>query len=238
MIENLDGANIAIQTEADLINQIRVSLNGKAAGGEGVTLPELSNPGDATKVLADYEFIDGEGNVVTGTMPDRTIIGQNGVVGYHESYPNTPISEAIRYFPVLNTDGVTRLCYQVPNGYYDTDSYVGAQVPMHGGGSVTPQSAAQSIVSPGTYVTGEIIIEAGTELNFEVIGGTAEPVNPKENTIWVNTNNQITSWQFDYVQPSNPSEGLVWFETISTTAPAEFNALSTNGIKIRLNFAR
>lgn len=76
------------------------------------------------------------------------------------------------------------------------------------------------------------------DLNFEVVGGTTEPVNPKENTIWVNTNNQITGWLFDYVQPSNPSEGLVWFEKISTTAPAEFNALSTNGIKIRLNFAR
>lgn len=36
----------------------------------------------------------------------------------------------------------------------------------------------------------------GAALNFKVMGGTAEPSNPKENTIWVNTNNPITGWQF------------------------------------------
>lgn len=36
----------------------------------------------------------------------------------------------------------------------------------------------------------------GAALNFKVMGGTSAPSNPKENTIWVNTNNLITGWQF------------------------------------------
>ena len=33
-------------------------------------------------------------------------------------------------------------------------------------------------------------------LNFEVVGGTSAPSNPKENTIWVNTDTEITGWDF------------------------------------------
>ena len=31
-------------------------------------------------------------------------------------------------------------------------------------------------------------------LNFEVVGSTAPPINPKENTIWIETSEKITSW--------------------------------------------
>jgi hypothetical protein len=33
-------------------------------------------------------------------------------------------------------------------------------------------------------------------LNFKVVGGTSEPANPKENTIWINTDENITDWAF------------------------------------------
>ena len=45
-------------------------------------------------------------------------------------------------------------------------------------------------------------------LNFKVVGGTTQPTNPKENTIWVNTNTDITSWVFSAGQPESPTEGL------------------------------
>lgn len=41
---------------------------GTAAGG-GVELPELTNPGTAEDLLAGKELIDGEGNIVKGTIP-------------------------------------------------------------------------------------------------------------------------------------------------------------------------
>ncbi|MBE7016641.1 MAG: hypothetical protein E7420_00585 [Ruminococcaceae bacterium] len=41
----------------------------------------------------------------------------------------------------------------------------------------------------------------GTSLNFKVVGGTTQPSNPKENTVWVNTDVDIPYWVF---APKNP----------------------------------
>lgn len=35
---------------------------------------------------------------------------------------------------------------------------------------------------------------SNAELNFKVVGGTVQPTNPKENTIWINTDEEITEW--------------------------------------------
>ena len=37
----------------------------------GKKLPELSNPGDASDILSGVQFIDGDGEIVTGTMPTK-----------------------------------------------------------------------------------------------------------------------------------------------------------------------
>lgn len=42
----------------------------------------------------------------------------------------------------------------------------------------------------------------GTSLNFKVVGGTTAPSNPKENTIWVNTDHKITEWHFGADEPN------------------------------------
>lgn len=70
----------------------------------------------------------------------------------------------------------------------------------------------------------------GTNLNFKLIGNP-QPENPKENTIWVNTDVKITGWYFNPIQPDAPQEGMVWI-IISTSSTAEFNALKKNGIQI------
>lgn len=67
-------------------------------------------------------------------------------------------------------------------------------------------------------------------LNFQVIGGTTAPSNPKENMIWVNTSTKITSYIFSATQPTG-SAGMVWIIT-GTSSPAEFNALKKNGIQV------
>lgn len=38
-------------------------------------------------------------------------------------------------------------------------------------------------------------------LNFEIVGGTTQPTNPKENTIWVNTAQDIHRWDFNAANP-------------------------------------
>lgn len=67
-------------------------------------------------------------------------------------------------------------------------------------------------------------------LNFQVIGGTTAPSNPKENMIWVNTSTKITSYIFSATQPTG-SAGMVWIST-GTSSPSEFNALKKNGIQV------
>ena len=71
-------------------------------------------------------------------------------------------------------------------------------------------------------------------LNFDIIGSTVEPTNPRENTIWVNTAENITSWIFDSNMPTEPEEGMVWFRTVKKSSVL-FNALKKNAIVIYPN---
>ena len=70
------------------------------------------------------------------------------------------------------------------------------------GDTVTPMTLAEGEVAHNA--AGEKIIgtlRVGTGLNFEIVGGTAEPSTPEENTIWVNTNTNITGWEFSADEP-------------------------------------
>lgn len=70
----------------------------------------------------------------------------------------------------------------------------------------------------------------GAALNFKVVGGTSQPANPKENTIWINTSTPITDWVFSAKQPGAVS-GRVWIST-GIDSTVEFNALKKNGIQV------
>ena len=77
----------------------------------------------------------------------------------------------------------------------------------------------------------------GAGLNFKVVGGTTQLENPTENTIWVNTDSEITSWAFSAVEPESPTDGLVWIKT-GTESQIVFNALKKNSIQIMPLFAK
>lgn len=76
---------------------------------------------------------------------------------------------------------------------------------------------------------GPIIGGGAAGLNFKVIGGTIQPTSPGENTIWVNTSNDITGWVFSATAPTSPVAGMVWFATSNSSSVA-FNAVKKNGI--------
>lgn len=71
----------------------------------------------------------------------------------------------------------------------------------------------------------------GALLNFEVVGGTTEPTNPKENTIWVNMASAITGWYFGSDEPDVREEGTLWITT-GVSSNGAFNALKKNGLKV------
>lgn len=88
---------------------------------------------------------------------------------------------------------------------------------------------------PSSKVSGNLAtainsIPAGMELNFEVVGNP-QPSNPKENTIWLNTDQEITGWHFSENQPENMAEGEVWFKT-GNFSDVSFNALKENTIQV------
>jgi len=61
-------------------------------------------------------------------------------------------------------------------------------------------------------------------LKLHILGGTVEPPAPADNTIWVNTANEITDWLIQYDEPSEKKEGLLWIST-STSAATKINVL-------------
>ena len=68
-------------------------------------------------------------------------------------------------------------------------------------------------------------------LNFKIVGGTSQPTSASENTIWINTDTDITGWVFSVSEPESPAAGLVWIG-IGVASAAEFNALKKNGIVV------
>ena len=75
---------------------------------------------------------------------------------------------------------------------------------------------------------GEII--SLQSLRFEVVGNP-QPENPKANTIWVDTDVEITGWDFSAAEPANPVEGMVWF-SVGTASTVAFNALKENSVMV------
>ena len=67
-------------------------------------------------------------------------------------------------------------------------------------------------------------------LNFEVVGNP-KPQNPKENTIWLNTDVAIPSWTFNAADPGSGDEGAVCIKT-GNASDYPFNALKKNSLMV------
>ena len=75
------------------------------------------------------------------------------------------------------------------------------------------------------------VLGGGENLNFKVVGGTTEPSNPKENTIWVNTDTAITSWDFSATEPNRRSgnKNLIVHPFYNTTMTINGVTITDNG---------
>lgn len=103
--------------------------------------------------------------------------------------------------------------------------------------AIRTKRGSSSSIAVSNMATEISKISTGVELNFEVVGGTTQPSNPKENTIWINTSVNITSWLFGTTQPKNPTYGMVWIIT-GISSNSEFNALKNNKIQVYPLFAK
>lgn len=98
--------------------------------------------------------------------------------------------------------------------------------------AIRTKNETDTLYKPSEMAAAILEIQGGgADLNFEIVGGTTQPENPKENTIWVSTEQEITGWIFSATEPESPDTDMVWFET-SKYSTAEFNALKENGITV------
>lgn len=90
----------------------------------------------------------------------------------------------------------------------------------------TKGETSEQLVFPDGFVTA---IQGISELNFEVVGGTTQPTNPNENTIWVNTSTEITKWTFSVEEPETTTLGTIWIK-VGVLSDTPFNALKKNAL--------
>lgn len=83
-------------------------------------------------------------------------------------------------------------------------------------------------------------LSGGAGLNFSIVGGTEEPSNPKENTIWINTDVEIGEWQCSSTHPTTRADGTtlqngdVRIEAVFSDVSPSINILKNNAMFIKI----
>lgn len=134
------------------------------SGGSGGSLDEVTaNPED---VLSQKDFLDRNGDIATGTMPNRRgwggNVGMNDRVtvpeGYHDGSGEV-------YGPTVTQRGAwtSRLGINgkviIPEGYHDGNGYVDQDIPTLGEQKVIPKLSKHTLWTANQYMTGNVIIE-------------------------------------------------------------------------------
>ena len=191
----------------------------------GVELPALDNPGTAGDLALGKQFIDENGNAVTGTVEDGAswIYQRDDEVDAFYDYED---EGNLCFHHTFEKDVLYRKGGHITLAYHDIGDAQPGDVAKG-----TTFTSAYGVNIEGTMEPGS----GGSEavLNFEVVGGTAAPANPSENTIWMNTDQNITGWYLSHSEPTEPSEGMAWI-CLGAFGDTEFNALKENGIQIFL----
>ena len=102
------------------------SYNSKVIFNGDVLMDLTGDTVTADKLLKGITAHGKDGERVTGKMLDRNTVGKHGAVGMASNFPAVAITPVTRNTQAhANADGVNRLCFQPPAGYYSGESYVG-----------------------------------------------------------------------------------------------------------------
>lgn len=97
-------------------------------GGGGLSIAKLAlATADTGDALYGKKFYSGDKSIKTGSILPRNTVGENGTVGLSQYFPGVAVSRANSNNTQINNnrDGVSRLCFQPPAGFYNGNSYVG-----------------------------------------------------------------------------------------------------------------
>lgn len=136
----------------------------------GTDLPELSNEGSAADLLNGKQLIDGDGNVVTGTIAtktksDLTASGATVTVpaGYYASQATKIIEPAAQAIPsiIVDSNGLITASTNQSAGYVTAGIKSSTkQLLTKGTKTITPTKYSQIAVPADVYITGDITVAA------------------------------------------------------------------------------
>ena len=144
------------------------------AGSGGVELPELSNEGTSADLLSGKQLIDGDGNVVTGTIATKTAsnLSANGATvtvpaGYYAAQVTKSVSTVTQATPSISVDssGLITASATQSAGYVAAGTKSATkQLTIQGAQTITPSTSDQYAVSAGRYTTGDVIVLGDSNL--------------------------------------------------------------------------
>ena len=152
----------------------------------GVDLPELTNPGDGSKLLSGYQLIGQDGSVVDGEIVSRTasnLTASGATVtvpaGHYAAQATKSVTTATQATPSITVSAAGLITAKATQsaGYvsYGTKQAT-KQLTTKAGTTVTPNTAEQTIVTAGTYVTGDIKVAAVPEAGGGADSGAADDI--------------------------------------------------------------
>ncbi len=130
--------------------------------------------------------------------------------------------------------------FTMPQGSFDTIEIDGAAMQGvfdAGGDTADFEPAAGVPVTLTRQGTRAFFNQGGAALNFKITASVAQPENPKENTVWVETDTPFSYYIFDATQPSGREqagglqEGDLWFSS-GSLSPHPMNIAKKNAVKI------
>ena len=137
---------------------------------EGTVLPELTNPADASKALSGYDFINEDGERVTGTIPTKTASGltASGATvtvpsGYYATKATKSVTTATQATPSVSIDSAGKITATATQtaGYVSAGTKTGTkQLTTQAAKTVTPSTSEQTAVASGVYTTGAVKVAA------------------------------------------------------------------------------
>lgn len=176
---------MSIKNNTTLLEEILEIANALPDAGEGgVELPELTNEGTAADLLSGKQLIDGDGNVVEGTIPtkvagDLTASGATVKVpaGYYASQVTKSVSSATQATPSVSIDSSGKITATATQsaGYVAAGTKSGTkQLTTKAAATITPGTANKTAVGKNVYTTGVITVAGDADL---VAGNIKNGVN-------------------------------------------------------------
>lgn len=170
---------MSIKQNTSSLQEVLNIVNNLPEASTGVELPELSNEGSASDLLSGKELIDGEGNVVTGTIPTNTasnltVSGATVTVpsGYYATQATKSVATATQATPSISVDSnglITATATQTA-GYVSAGSKSATkQLTTQAAKTITPTMSDQTAVDSGVYTLGAVTVKGDTNLVAENI---------------------------------------------------------------------